>query len=395
MSGEASGQSSRAPEKSSDTSPPLWRSIASRVCSIMFAIFAALSVVTTWLAAETLDTERYVDTVSQLAADPAIQDLVAQSASTRLVDYAVSVVTDDTRDEASDGTFSLAGLTRVASIQIIERTVHDVVRSDTFQQIWVAANRAVHPQVVHLLRGEEVSVVRSTEGQVVLDLAPLVVEVQARLNERGFTFLDGVSTEPGVHTVVLLESEELASAQWAVDLIVTLRWVLPLLALAALVIALVLAPDRGREVIAAGLAMALAMVVVLAALAFVRSRVLAGVEAGTSAAAVEALFDIVTGTLRQAGRWVTFAGLLVAGGAYLLMPSNPIRSAIDRFVTRFRGALYGGIVAVGCLAVILPEQPDASTFALVGFVVVAGSLLVWLISRTATTPPPPTPQPAS
>jgi hypothetical protein len=365
---------------------PRWRSIAARACSILFAIFAALSVVTTWLAAETLNSDRYVNKVSQLAADPAIQDAVAQSASTRLVDYAVGVFTDDAQEQSGNDAFSLAGLTRVASIQIIERTVGDVVRSEKFQEIWVAANRALHPQVVELLRGEQVSGVQSSEGQVVLDLAPVIVEVQARLNERGFTFLDGVSTEPGVHTLILFESEELASAQWAVDLIVTLRWMLPLLAVAALVIALILAPDRGREVIAAGLALSLTMVVVLATLAFVRDQVLDDVGAGTSAAAVQSVLDIVTGTLREGGRWVTLIGLIVAGGAYLLMPSNPIRWSIDRFVLHYRGVLYGAIVGAGCLAIILPDQPDTSTLLLVGVVAAAGVMLVWLIARTSTTP---------
>src|SRR5690606_6886242 len=158
----------------SEPSSPRWRSIVSRTCSILFAIFAALSVVTTWLAAETLNTDRYVDTVSQLAADPAVQDAVAQSASARLVGYAVGGFTDETTEETSGNAFSLAGLTRVASIQVIERTVRDVVRSERFQEIWVAANRTVHPQVVELLQGDEDGVVYSSEGQVVLDLAPVI-----------------------------------------------------------------------------------------------------------------------------------------------------------------------------------------------------------------------------
>jgi hypothetical protein len=353
---------------------------------MLFGILAALSVVTTWLAAETLDTDRYVATVSELAADPAIQDAVAQSASTRLVDYTLNLFVQEPAEESSSGSFSLAGLTRAASVQIVDRTVRDVVRSEKFQEVWVAANRTVHPQVVALLRGEQISVVSASEGQVMLDLAPLVVEVQARLNEQGFTFLDGVSVEPGVYTVVLFESSELASAQGVVDLIVTLRWLLPVLAVVALVLALALAPDRGREVIAAALSLSSAMVVVLAALAFVRAGVLDSVEAGTSTAAVESVLDIVTATLRETARWVTLVGLLVAGSAYLLMPTNPLRSSIDRFVLHYRGVLYGAIVGAGCLAIILQDQPGGSTLLLVGVVAVTGVLLIWLIARTSTIP---------
>ncbi len=400
MAGTSNGQSSHGPGEGEGAASapvkeraPRWRAIVSRACTVLFAIFVALSVLATWLAAETLNTDRYVDAVSHLAADPAVQDAVAQSVSARLVDSAVGAFGDESSEE-DGGAFSLAGLTRVASIQIIERTVRDVVQSERFQEIWVAANRAVHPQVVQFLRGDQDSALYATEGQVVLDLSPLVVEVQARLNERGFTFLDGVSTEPGVNTLVLFESDELASAQWAIDLLVTLLWVLPLLAVAALVVALVLAPDRGREAIAAGLSLSLAMVVVLAALTYVRARILENVEAGTSAAAVEVIFDDVTATLREVGRWVTLTGLLVAGGAYLLLPSNPIRSSIDRFVTRYQGVLYGAIVAAGCLAVILPDQPETSAVVLAGVVVVAGSLLVWLIVRMSE-PPESQPQPAT
>jgi hypothetical protein len=120
---------------SADPTAPRWRSITSRACAVLFGILAALSVVTTWLAAETLDTERYVATVSDLPADPAIQDAVAQSASTRLVDYTLNLFAEEPAEESSSGSFSLAGLTRAASVQFVDRAVRDVVRSEKFQEI--------------------------------------------------------------------------------------------------------------------------------------------------------------------------------------------------------------------------------------------------------------------
>lgn len=356
---------------------PHWRGIVARVCTVLFAVLAALSVVTTWLSAELLNTDRYVATVSDLAADPAIQQAISRQVADQLVGYASTVVRSEQGDPSVVGS-----LTQAVSMQVIDRVVQDVVQSATFQQMWVAINRTAHPQVVSLLKGDSDSAIAANQGQVVLDLAPLVTEVQRRLSEQGVDLLNGLTVEPGVYTWVLFESDDLASAQSAVDLLVTLRWLLPVLAVAALVVAMILTSDRWREGMIAGLALALAMVLVLAALAIGRTWVLDQLDGTTARAAGESLVDILTEPLRTSLRYGTVVGLAVAGLVQVLRPASSLRAAIDRVVIRYRDLLYGGIVGAGCLVFIVQEQPSIASMVTIGVVVVVAVALVWWIART-------------
>lgn len=363
---------------------PRWQGVASRVCTVLFAILAVLSVVTTWLSVELLNTDRYVDTVSNLAADPAIQDAVAQRLSTLLVDQIGPSVTPESPETTDEGLFSIASLTRAASIQLIDRTVAEVVQSDAFQGAWTAANRLVHPQVVALLRGEDVSLASTAGGQVMIDLTPLVVEVQTRLSDRGFTFLDRITIEPAAYSFVVFESSELASAQSAVDLLLTLRWLLPVLAIVALAAAMVLASNRWREATAASLGVSLAMVLVLVVLSIARNRLTGNLAPGSVAAAT-AFFDILVESLRELGRFLTLLGLAVAGGAFVLMPANPWRSSISTFVVRYRDLLYGAVIGVGCLVIVFQDQPSIAVVLTVAVLALVAGVLVWWIDRS--TPP--------
>lgn len=207
----------------------------------------------------------------------------------------------------------------------------------------------MHPQVVELLRGDTVAGMQLIDGHVVIDLAPVVTQIQARLCTAGFTDVLPVGSED--FNLTIFESTELASIQSTLDLLVTLRWLMPLLALLSVAGFAWLSPGPAR-------ALAIGMVVVLVALALVRSWYAGDRTLTLDDAAATAVFDVVTGYLRTPARGVALGGLLVAGAAWVLMPGNAWRVAIDGFVTRHRQVLYGLIIALGTILVVLQHHPS-------------------------------------
>ncbi len=354
-----------------------WSRIARRALLVLFVFFATLALVTTWLASELLDDDRYVATMTELAANEAIQDVVARAVTDRLVDRFVSG--DTAGSDATASLFSTEGLTRVASIQLIDRTVHQVVGSAAFQDLWASANRIAHPRLVALLRGDPVAGVNLTGGQVVVDLAPVVTDVQARLRDAGLPQL--IPEGNREFTLVLFESTELATAVRAVDLLVTLRWLLPVLALLAAAGFVWRSPDRSRAVATAGLALALGMVLVIVALALVRGLYIDDRSLGAGEGVTRAFFDILAQPLRVSARGLALLGVLVAGVAWLLAPANAWRSAVNAFVTRNRTLLYSAILALGAMAIILPDHPSLTVLAGTAIVTVVAVALVWWLAR--------------
>lgn len=108
----------------------------------------------------------------------------------------------------------------------------------------------MHPQVVELLRGDTVAGMQLIDGHVVIDLAPVVTQIQARLRTAGFTDVLPVGSED--FNLTIFESTELASIQSTLDLLVTLRWLMPLLALLSVAGFAWLSPGPARAAIQGG-----------------------------------------------------------------------------------------------------------------------------------------------
>ncbi|NED66431.1 hypothetical protein G3I15_36440, partial [Streptomyces sp. SID10244] len=72
----------------------------------------------------------------------------------------------------------------------VHKTVDDFVRSSTFKDLWVAANRAAHRSVVAAVTGETQrdAVKIGSDGTISIQLGPIIEQVKQRLQDRGFAF---------------------------------------------------------------------------------------------------------------------------------------------------------------------------------------------------------------
>jgi hypothetical protein len=146
------------------------RVLAPIVTALAILVFA-VTVPGAWSRRTVLNTERYVEIVGPLAQDPAVQAVLADRTTARVMALLdVESLIDEVFPER--GSF-LAG----PIAEAIEGFVHDqvlrVFQSDAFATVWTEANRFVHSRVLLVLDGEG-ETVSTAEGKVLLNLLPLV-----------------------------------------------------------------------------------------------------------------------------------------------------------------------------------------------------------------------------
>ncbi|CAM5261283.1 Integral membrane protein OS=Streptomyces glaucescens OX=1907 GN=SGLAU_19345 PE=4 SV=1 [Streptomyces glaucescens] len=253
------------------------RRAGSSVLLLMALLLAPLAVVAAWVQDTVSDTDRYVETVAPLASEPAVQDVVINRLTDRVVDNVdVAAVTDwlaKTLQDAGapprvvEGAKALEPL-RNAVRTVVDRTVTRVITSDVFQQVWEGANRRSHAAVVNMLTGDRQGALRAEGGAVQLNLGEVVDQVRQRLVDEGF---DKAAAIPDTdRTITLFESEELGKAQDAMRLLDILGTWLPVLTIVLAALAVWTNPAHRVMLVVTAVGVGLMMILLLVALAVVR-----------------------------------------------------------------------------------------------------------------------------
>jgi hypothetical protein len=317
-------------------------------------LLAPLSVLSVWLDSQVTDTDAYVETVAPLIDDPAVQDALANAVTAEVFRQL------DVQDNTAEALQALVDRTelpplieeRLVGLSVpitngvegfVTEQVDTLVASDDFQTAWVEANRVAHEELVATLTGTQDGAIQVEEGTVSVNIAPFVEVVKQRLVDRGFELAERI---PDVQaSFVVLQSADLSRAQSLLALLDTLGTVFPFLVLAVLAAGVLLANDRRRALVGAGLGLAASMVLLGVALALLRAGYLSAVPADLlPREAASVVFDTLVRYLRTALRGVLLLGLLVAAAAYLAGPSRTAvatRAALRRGGAAVRG-LGGG-----------------------------------------------------
>ncbi|GAM50009.1 hypothetical protein [Nocardia seriolae] len=327
------------------------------VLLVLAGVLILGSVVARFARSEIYDTDHYVATVAPLAAQPAIRNELADKLTDAIVTrvdieqvtaQAVAALTDNVaqvadRPRVAAALESLPPLVATQAQNYIHQTALALVSSAEFQQAWNTANRLAHQALTAVLTGDTRPGVQvSADGTISISLQPFLAEVRDRLDEKGFRFADHI---PDIDTrVALFQATHLPAAKQAVRALDRSATVLPLLAVAAVVGAVRLAPS-GRRLRALALAAWSGVAAMLAlgiALLIGRTIYLDTVPTDAlSPDAATALFDTVVRPLRTALRAVGVLGLVVAAAAYLAGPS-PSAGTVRRETQRALRSLWRG-----------------------------------------------------
>ncbi len=263
-----------------------------------------------------------------------------------------------------------AGL-REGAYQLVDRAL----QQPRLQGLWALSVEQSHQTLVRVLESEEGTV--STEGGVVtLDLELLVLEAADRIGLRS-EVEDELPAEVG--SIVILESDELDTAQDSFQLLKTLAWVLPLLALAAFAVGAWMSGDRRRAMRRIGITVLVVGLVGIVAANIVGAYVVDSLVSETqNEAAAGNAWDILSELLRTSYRWLVVGGVLFLVAAWLAGPGRRAVAARRILAPALRPRVWA-YAALALLALVLLFTGPAGDFARYLFVLAFVALAVaWI-----------------
>lgn len=304
-----------------------WRGPVAAFLIVFGCVLAPVSVIAVWSANQVSDTDRYVANVAPLISEPAVRGALTDQISTRISNKID--VQGLTKKAAAQ--LSQRGLTRLGTLLsglsgpiaggvsgLIHTVVAKIVASQAIASLWVQGNRLAHAQLVRALSGKS-SALTISNGKVVIGLGPFIDKVKHRLAARGVPLVDKLP--PINPTFPLFDAKYLVQARSLYQVLTTLKWALPLIAVIALAAGVYLARRHRRALIAVGLGVAASMVVLGVAIAVARTIYLSKVPNNVLPAdAAAVVFDTVVRFIRQGLRVLLVLGLVVALAGFLTGP---------------------------------------------------------------------------
>jgi hypothetical protein len=322
---------------------------------VVASLLAFLALPAIWLDRQALNTDNWTATSSELLENEAIRAQVANF----LVDEVYKNV--DVQGELAKAlpprAKPLAGFAAGGLQQVADDGVRNLLGRPVPQQAWEAANRRAHELLLKVLEGGG-DVVATSGGEVTLNLNALLDETASRFGIGG-RIADRLPPDAG--QIVILESDQLATAQDAAKALETAAVVLLVLALLLYALAVFLAVGWRREALrACGFGLLGAGVLALVARSVAGGYVvdaLATTEAVRPA--VEATWTIGTSLLVEAATATVWYGVVIVLAAWLAGPTR-LATAIRRLKAPFlREPRYawGGLAAIVLLIVAWGPTP--------------------------------------
>ena len=393
----------------------VWRTIIAVVFITIGALLAPLALVASWAATEVSDTDRFVASLAPLSHDPAVRAAIGTAVVTAIENR---VDIDGYTNDAFDGLASLARRPAVANAvkglapaaadgirNLLTTSVHDFIESKQFQKVWDRALRLSHTQLDAILRNDtSTALVVGDDGKVGIQLAPIITAVKAQLVKANFPLASRIPVVQ--RTVVIATVSHITQVRTAYQLLIGLTAVLPWIGLVLLVLGVVIARNRPRATVGAGLGVVAATALLLVALVVVRFMAGSSVAShGISQNVTNTVFDTLTTQVRAAGLALVLLGLTAAAIGFLLGRSRQavaIRSVwghgmarthrfLDRHglanrkvgtaLYRIRYAVWGAIAVVVAVILLFSRPLTPATVGVVALVVAVVALLYALFHR--------------
>lgn len=292
-------------------------------------VLAPIALVSGWAVSELSNTDTFVETFAPLGSNDEVQAFLATRVTEAIeeqVDFAslsqsvVSAVVPNEGAVGAAATDALSGVVEQSLRQLVAGGVTRVVESDAFSDVFTESLRLSHGVIISALEGGPDSVVTlGDNGQLGIQIGPIVEAVKESLADGGLSFAAQI---PEVdRTVVIMESDTLATVQVAYRIATAVAFWLPWLALALVVGGLFVAGASIRSLLISAGGVALTMAVLLVGLAIGRSIVLREFDvAGVPDSVGAILFDQVVGGIYAATITVLVVMLVIAASAWLFGP---------------------------------------------------------------------------
>jgi hypothetical protein len=333
-----------------------WRRWLPWVLVVVAAIVGLVSALNIWVTRQALSTDNWTNSSSQLLANPEIRNAV----SVYLVDQIYENVdvsqalASRLPPQAKGLAAPLAAALEPPAVQAADR----LLARPRVQALWKEANRKAHTLFMAVIDGKH-DVLASTNGNVVLDLRPIIEQVVQRTG-LGSRVLEKLPPDAG--QIVVMKGNQLETARTGVKVIRVLSFFLFFLVLGLFALAAYIAPGRRRTVLMGiGTSVFLVGLLILVARRYGGDYLVNALTSGTDAKEpVSAAWAIETNLLRNVGINALVYGGLVMLAAWIAGPARAAAS-LRRWLAptmREHPVVIYGAVAVVLLIVLLTGPTD-------------------------------------
>jgi hypothetical protein len=289
-----------------------WRLVTAKVLVVVVSVLAVLSVVAGYVRYQALDTPTVRSAAGELIADPAVRTELAATLVDQL--YANVDVAGALQQRLPPDQQALAAPIAGALRELANRAAVTLLERPRIQALWVNSVAVSHQELLKLLN-DRGTALRTANGNVVLNLRPLVIQLGDRVAIVG-RLADRLP--PNAAQITIVKSDNLRMAQRATHALEVAGRFLWILTLALAAVAVWLARGRRRSILKA-----LAIGVIVAGFAVLMIRRVAGnyvvdslVPTGTTREAVQQSWTILTALLRDGGWTLTMLGALTLIGIW-------------------------------------------------------------------------------
>jgi hypothetical protein len=187
------------------------RGVLAAVLVAVFAILLPVTILATWAHRTVASTDAYVATITPIAASPEVQAAASRAITNQI--YAALNPQQIIAGALPPKAAPLAGPLSNGVKGYLQDGVNKILAGPKFQQLWVSANRFAHAQLITVLNGDS-KALRTTGGQVVLNLVPLVNEALRNVQARASALLGKDITLPAISgsTIPAASCQKIAAA---------------------------------------------------------------------------------------------------------------------------------------------------------------------------------------
>ena len=227
---------------------------------VLASLLIPISVISVWAIRTVTNTDQYVATLAPLARNPVIVDHLAQKATDEL--FSTHIVQDKV-------TAALPAKAKPIITPIVAE-VHTYVyglalkvfESPKFGQLWDTLNRHTHDAVIDVLTGKQTPLTQKLEkgGGILVNVTPALNNLIDQANAKGITLfnpLKPILTKGNGLGVTVVSKSQVSKFTGLFNAIVTLKWVIPVVALVLGVLGIVIAVEHRKTLLRMAIGVAL------------------------------------------------------------------------------------------------------------------------------------------
>jgi hypothetical protein len=331
-------------------------------------VLGVVAIFAVWANRQLLDTGYWTTTSSAMLESAPIRGELAGYLTDQL--YANVNVAGELRGELPEELKPLASPAAGALRSLVEKGVVFALERPRIQSAWRTANEIAHAQFVKLIENRGSLVRTPGGGNVVIDLRPLLGEVASRVGAPS-SLVEKIP--PNVAELRVIRSNNLKTAQNAVNALRGLAVVLPLLVYLLYALAVYLARGRRRQTL-----MQVGGAFIVGALVVFVVRSLAGHAVVNSLAstssvkpAAEAAWSIGTSVLVEIAWATIYVGIALILAGLLAGPTHAatlIRHALAPYLNERTDIAFGVVLLL--LLLLFVWGPIAATRTLTGVLII-------------------------